>query len=74
MLGLSKPVEELWGSEKWRGRGREGRVAQPEMFKAENVLNCLAGQPYEAHTLRLATPLVPTPLQEGRGTASGRGK
>lgn len=41
---------------------------------ARNVLNGLAGQPYEAHTPRLATPLVPTPPQEGRGMASGRGK
>lgn len=71
---MSKPVEELWGGEKWRGRGREERAGQPEMFKAENVLNRLAGQPSEAHTLRLATPMVPTPLQEGRGMASGRGK
>lgn len=62
MLGLSEPVQELWGDEKWRGRGEEGRAGQPEMFKAENVLNRLAGQPSEAHTLRLATLLVPTPL------------
>lgn len=71
---MSKPVEELWGGEKWRGRGREGRAGQPEMFEAENVLNRLAGQPYEAHALLLATPLVPTPLREGRDMASGRGK
>lgn len=71
---MSKPVEELCGGEKWRGRGREGRAGQPETFKAENVLNRLAGQPYEAHTPRLATPLVPTPLQEGRGMARSRGK
>lgn len=56
------------------GGGEDGRASQPEMFEAGNVLKCLAGQPYEAHTTRLANQLVPTPLQEGRGMASGRGK
>lgn len=56
-----------------KGEG-EGRAGQPEMFKAENVLKCLAGQLYEAHTLCLASRLVPTPLQEGRDPASSRGK
>lgn len=36
--------EELWGGETWRGRGRERRAAQPEMFEAENGFNLLAGQ------------------------------